>query len=273
MKSDMNKNITKMERQPKVISVSLHDWLAKTSLPKPYYKDENTILFCADCTRILPLIPANSVDLVLTDPPYNVGINYGEETNDNKSKEEFIEWARKWFIECRRISGTVLICGQGRLPDYAKIEDWKWLLAWWKPASMGRSPVGFCNFEPVAMWGKGTSKSVDVILAPIIPDVSIDGHPCPKPLGWGEGFISIFPDAEIILDPFAGSGTTLVAAKRLNRKAIGIEISKEYCKIAVNRLSQQELFNNPDPSGSPTIACKCIKNITNDKTKKLLDFF
>lgn len=63
-------------------------------------------------------------------------------------------------------------------------------------------------------------------------------HPCPKPLPLMIELLTLFTDSgETILDPFAGSGTTLVAAKQLGRKAIGIELSEAYCKTAVERLT------------------------------------
>ena len=208
---------------------------------KPYYERAGIVIYNADCRDVLPTLEAGSVDLVLTDPPYNVGIDYGTKVDDNRSRQDFIDWARLWFTDCRRVANTVLVNGQARLPDYALIEPWKWLLCWWKPAAMGRSPVGFCNWEPVAMWGKGSNAGVDFVRAPIIPDDRLSGHPCPKPLAWALGFLRLFPKAETVLDPFAGSGTTLVAAQQLGRRAIGIEIEERYCEIAARRLSQEVL--------------------------------
>jgi site-specific DNA-methyltransferase (adenine-specific) len=197
-------------------------------------------LFNADCLAYLKTLPAGSVDAVITDPPYNVGIDYGEGHNDNMSRDDFRAWASQWFQECRRISQTVMITGQARLPDYAVIEPWKWLIAWWKPAAMGRSPVGFCNWEPVALWGRGSSSGCDVVRAPILPDDSLSGHPCPKPLAWAVGLIGLLPWAKTILDPFAGSGTMGVACVRMNRNFIGCEISPEYYKIAEKRIREAE---------------------------------
>jgi len=67
-------------------------------------------------------------------------------------------------------------------------------------------------------------------------------HPTQKPLALMRWCLSLVPDAETVLDPFAGSGTTLVAARLEGRKAIGIEISEKYCESAANRLAQRTLF-------------------------------
>jgi DNA modification methylase len=67
-------------------------------------------------------------------------------------------------------------------------------------------------------------------------------HPCQKPVGLMGWCISLFDDVQTILDPFMGSGTTLVAAKNLGKRAIGIERELKYCEIAVRRLAQQTLF-------------------------------
>jgi DNA modification methylase len=67
-----------------------------------------------------------------------------------------------------------------------------------------------------------------------------NGHPCPKPLSWMRWLVSLGSRVgETVLDPFMGSGTTLVAAKQLYRNAIGIEIEERYCEIAAKRLSQE----------------------------------
>lgn len=188
-----------------------------------------------DCLEVMRSWPDKCIDLIVTDPPYNVGIDYGIAVDDNK--DDFIGWMRQWFGHCRRIARTVLITGQARLPDYAIVEPWKWLLVWWKPAAMGRSPVGFCEWEPIAMWGNGSSAGFpDVIRAPIIPQKDTDSHPCPKPLYWAFGQLTRFPDAMTVADPFCGSGTTCVAAKMLGRNYIGIDISEKYCEIARLRL-------------------------------------
>ena len=204
----------------------------------PYYQDDWVTIYHGDNMHLCDWAE-DSVDLIVTDPPYNVGVQYGESVDD--FRDDFFEWMTPRFRAFRAVSRSLLITGQARLPDYAIMEPWKWLLCWHKPAAMGRSPVGFCNWEPVALWGAGGKDSVDYFRAPIIPDPAIDGHPCPKPLLWAKWQIEMFPDAKTVLDPFCGSGTTLRAAKDLNRKAIGIEIEEKYCEIAANRMNQEVL--------------------------------
>jgi hypothetical protein len=82
-----------------------------------------------------------------------------------------------------------------------------------------------------ALWIYNTSKGV------MRPD-----HPCPKPTALMAELVTQFTDpGEVILDPFAGSGTTLLAAKRLGRRAIGIEVSEQYAEVAATRLQQGAL--------------------------------
>jgi DNA modification methylase len=223
----------------------------EVSRPEPYYHDEASgiTIYHGDCRDILPDLKADAVDLALTDPPYNVGIDYGTH-DDNMPPDEWRRWASSWLLPLLAASTSTLISvGQARCADYAMVAPWKWLLCWWKPAAMGRSPVGPCNWEPMALWGEGSGskRGNDFVRAPIVPDASVDGHPCPKPEAWGRGFIALFPKAETILDPFMGSGTTLVAAKQLGRRAIGIEIEEKYCEIAAERL-RQTVFDFREPA-------------------------
>jgi len=195
-------------------------------------------LILGDCLEEMKKIPDKSIDLVLTDPPYNVGLNY---CNGDK-RIDYKKWCKCWFIELERIcKGTIAFsCGIVNVGMWCSIKNPKWILCWWKPATMGRSIVGFNNWEPVLMYGKFIGKGgCDVVKAVIKPDKELEGHPCPKPLNWAKGFIQILSKREMgVLDPFMGSGTTGVACKELGRNFIGIEIEPKYFAIAQRRINQ-----------------------------------
>ena len=196
-------------------------------------------LYLGDCLEVLPTLAPGSVDAVVTDPPYGVGFKYASH-DDNMTPEQWQEWASKWLPLCINAAKTVLVTGQGRLPQLARIAPWKWLLQWWKPAAMGRSPVGFNEWEPIAMYGKGSAAGKpDVIRACIVPQEDIGEHPCPKPIGWAAGQIELFPNARKVCDPFMGSGTTGVACVRLGRRFIGIEIDPGYFETAKKRIKEE----------------------------------
>uniref|UniRef100_A0A6M3IH58 Putative methyltransferase n=1 Tax=viral metagenome TaxID=1070528 RepID=A0A6M3IH58_9ZZZZ len=211
------------------------------SMIEPYYDHKGITIFHGDCREILPTLEADSVDLVLTDPPYNVGVEYGKETDDQRN--DYRLWCASWFFYCRRLASTIALTpGIVNLVHWYLLDPPNWLLCWHKPAAMGRSPVGFCNWEPVCLWGSGHNSGVDVFTAPIVVRRDTGNHPCPKPISWAKNLIQLLSEDGCILDPFVGSGTTLRAAKDLGRRAIGIEIEERYCEIAAERLRQEVLF-------------------------------
>jgi hypothetical protein len=121
--------------------------------------------------------------------------------------------------------------------------------AWVKPDAMpqmsgDRPSVGFepctiCHAQGPMRWNGGGRQAVWTYNT---CKVDRPDHPCPKPLPLMSHLVTDFTDpGDTILDPFMGSGTTLVAAKRLGRKAIGIELNERYCEIAVSRLAQGAL--------------------------------
>ena len=115
---------------------------------------------------------------------------------------------------------------------------------------------GFSQWFPVLMYGDDLpgNGTVNHILKSDVIRVTGGGgvgfmrdgmdvkHPCPKPMTlWVKLVARLSAENSSILDPFCGSGTTLVAAKQLGRRAIGIEISEKYCEIAVRRLAQMQI--------------------------------
>lgn len=101
--------------------------------------------------------------------------------------------------------------------------------------------MGVCKFSSDAfLWQEGGvgTRPVSKTSFDTSPDC---GHPCPKPLEWMNWAVSL-TDSQTILDPFLGSGTTLVAAKLKGLRAVGIEKEEKYCQIAVERLRQGVLL-------------------------------
>jgi site-specific DNA-methyltransferase (adenine-specific) len=198
-------------------------------------------LHLGDCLDVLRTLEPGSVDAVVTDPPYNVGFKYAS-VDDNRS--DYAEWCGAWFaLLGRACRGPIALTpGMVNVAMWCGIRPPKWIIAWHKPAAMGRSPVGFCNWEPALLYGKPHhQRGCDVVRATIKPDRDLDGHPCPKPVQWGVGFVELLTVAGMtVLDPFAGSGTTGVACARTGRNFIGVEIDPTYHAIAQRRIADEQ---------------------------------
>lgn len=201
------------------------------TLPKPYYDQEGITIYHSDCRLILPEL--EPVDLVLTDPPYGISL---ELTPWDKS----IPSPSKWLYNLFGKAKTILITpGNGNQNIYPRPN---WVLSWFRPGSVQRvrEGTGFSHWEPVLLYGENNFPFDAKQISANNPDANC-GHPCPKPIKLFIWLISKAGNFNTILDPFMGSGTTLVAAKQLGRKAIGIEIEEKYCEIAVKRLAQKVL--------------------------------
>ena len=245
---------------------------------KPYYEHAGITIYHGDCREILPELP--KVDLVLTDPPYGHNNNNGDLienrekalgvdssksksrpiANDGPEANDLVRWLFKESYKLLEpgCCCCCCCCGGGPDPQFARWSLWmdevfnfKQMVVWDKgPMGMGwhyrRSyEVVLVGEKPGAAcrWFDETNKVENIIrgINKIIPDS--DEHPTPKPIALMQHFIGLHTaTGQTILDPFMGSGTTLVAAKNLNRKAIGIEIEEKYCEIAVKRLAQENLF-------------------------------
>jgi DNA modification methylase len=202
----------------------------------PYYDQEGITIYHGDCREVLPEV---AFDVAVTDPPYNVGFKYGDAVDDRR--RDYQQWCAEWFGMLRvKARAIALTPGTVNVPMWCEIEHPRWILAWHKPAAMGSSPFGVCNWEPILFWGASKrNRGTDVVRAPIIPDKALAGHPCPKPLAWATGTLKLLTDpGDSVVDPFSGSGTVLVGSQAMGLRAIGIEIEERYCEIAAKRLSQ-----------------------------------
>lgn len=210
---------------------------------EPYYQKSGITIYNGDCLEIMDQFRDKSFNLLLTDPPYGIGTEFDnyEDTEENWFKlmnsalPKMIRVAKMCILPCCRFKYLEWIY-QNYPPD--------WLICWYKGAGWQRSFIGFNDWEPLLVYGK-TSKGMymhDFFGTRPSPPRGTFNHPCPKPIQWADWLIQkATKKADIIFDPFMGSGTTMVSAKQLGRKAVGIEISEKYCQIAVERLKQVQI--------------------------------
>lgn len=206
---------------------------------KPYYEHKGITIYHGDCRELLPDI--DKVDLVLTDPPY--GIDYQSAWRTDKT-----QWKDKihgdkefplWIFEIKYEVAMFVWMRWDQLPIVPLPRSF---IVWNKGChSMGDLNHEFgrqwegCAFYP-GLQHKFLYRPIDIIDCPKISPEKLN-HPNEKPVGALTPLIRSH-DGDI-LDPFMGSGTTLVAAKQLGRKAIGIELEEKYCEIAAKRLGQE----------------------------------
>ena len=205
---------------------------------KPYYDCDGITIYHGDCREVLPTLP--KFDLLLTDPPYgidaaNMTMGKGQSSKPKRLRFGKSDWdADRPCLEF--IEGvTELVCVWGGNYFTDVLPPTNHWLVWHKKnddRSFSECEFAWTNFGKQARhfawsWLHGGEEKI---------------HPTQKPLALMRWCISFAPDAKTILDPFMGSGTTLVAAKREGRKAVGIELEERYCEAAVKRL-QQSVFN------------------------------
>lgn len=244
-------------------------------------RDGVAVLF-GDCLDILRRIPQGTVDLVFADPPYNMSKRKGlrwafsahvttQEAWDRFSDDAFFRFNVRWLGECLRLlkpSGSMFVCG-----SYHNIFQLGFILQsgynarvlndiiWFKPnAQPNITTRMFTQSTETLLWvakqsgwkynyremkalngGKQMRNKWDI---PVTPRRERVGrHPTQKPLALVERCVRATTTAgDLILDPFVGSGTTLVVARMLQRKAIGIELNEaEYGPLIAHRLASVQV--------------------------------
>ena len=214
---------------------------------KPYYQDNHCTIYNGDCREILPQL--EPVDLVLTDPPYGLNFNYLSYDDSEENLKDLIAEV----FPLLRFRACVVSCGVTAIHLWPR-PLWTACANWNTTGSFGK--LGYSQWFPLLFYGadlkgfgnvNGVIKS-DVFSVSGMADISNRStfekkHTCPKSYRLWTRIFNRFADIEgMALDPFMGSGTTLVAAKNLGRKAIGIELEEKYCEIAAKRLRQEVLF-------------------------------
>ena len=204
-----------------------------------------------DCLEVMKHIPDGAVDLVLTDPPYGIGMSKGFEGFEGfggfgkpiHRRKYDDDWdsrrpSREHFNGIIRCGNKVIVFGGNHFADYLPMGN-HWIV-WDKLNTM--PSFGDCEL----LWTNIERHSVKKITYEYNGLLGKEGersHPTQKPRGLFKRILLDYSKPnDLILDPFLGSGTTAVAAKELGRDFIGIEIEPKYCEIANNRLRQEVLF-------------------------------
>lgn len=223
---------------------------------KPYYQDSHVTIYHGDC-RDMSVLETGSAQVVLTDPPYNVGKGYGKATLDNKPSDEYWRWFSEAFAETSRVLGDGYLYAshsdKGMWEAKPLIEAcglrYVQSLIWWgrNGYSMQRSRRSWSyRHESILFFVKGDPPPLvagepgmwytTVIEAPRPQSNFSEGreHVTQKPVKLYKIILARTP-GDLILDCFLGSGTTAVAAKALGRKCVGWEIEESNCEIAANR--------------------------------------
>jgi DNA modification methylase len=211
---------------------------------------DDVILYQDDCLDILPTLAAGSVDAVITDPPYNVGINYSPLVNDRLKDKDYLELINIHIDHYQRLSNgnMAIVLGSKILKRWWDfIPDAKLIVVRMGAVSDNKIKGLTLQYHPIL-----TTMTSNISARDLWEDIRWPGegyffnedrygHPAMTPLKLALRLIGYYtnPD-QIILDPFMGSGTTGVAAVQLGRKFIGIEIDPGYFEIAKKRIEDAQ---------------------------------
>lgn len=214
----------------------------------PFYSDEWVTIYNADAREMVEELEPGFA--LLTDPVYGINGGRGGDARDyGKGDYDESEWSdTEEYVEtvcvpivsallAKAVRGAVTP-GIRCLHLYPRPADMGCL---WTPAACTHGPWGFTTMQPILYYGKDYRAGKGALPSgrAVTEASEKNGHPCPKPISaWTWLLDKVAQPGEIILDPFMGSGTTLRAAKDLNRRAIGIEINERYCEIAARRMAQ-----------------------------------
>jgi len=260
-----------------------------------------------DCLELLSSLPNACSQLIIADPPYNIGKDFGGK-KQWRDLEEWLPWSRQWLTECERVldnDGSIFVYGIHHYLCYLHVMlnelglVYRRQIIWhYQNGFAGYTKTPAAHYEPVLWFSKGAGftyhpirepyKSVERLKHPVIkngkvwkphPDGRLAGdvwsfptlagrrfrdekvdHPTQKPLSLTDRIVSHFSNpGDLVVVPFAGSGTECVSAKNNGRLFWGAEINPDYVAIAEERLSkvaegnahrQKMLFGGSEVSGA-----------------------
>lgn len=268
----------------------------------PFYERDGITIYCGDCLEVMPKLEL-SFDIIITSPPYNLGVTTGggfagkdykieklrqgkgskwgkksfrrvggkwdggnlgdgyENHSDAMPPDEYIVWQKAFLLEAWNLltpTGAIFYNHKPRVQDgllQTPLElnpglPLRQIIIWKRAGGVNFSPSHYLpTHEWIMLFAKsgfrlksqGASGVGDVWE---FPQESNNPHPAPFPVELPARVIETTP-GNVILDPFCGSGSTLIAAQNAHKQATGIELSESYCKIAVDRLRQPSFFSLP----------------------------
>ena len=236
--------------------------------------DKNIDIVLGDCLSVMKGIGSESVDLIVTDPPYNLSKDYGN-NRDTWSHDEYTQFSQNWLGEAKRVlkpNGTLYVFMGVRYISYIyqileqtlrmKFNSW---ISWCYTQGIGKTQGFSPRHDDILMFTKGNNFkfNLDAVRVPQKYYRSINNmrganpgnvwefshihycqanrqnHPTQKPEALFERMILASSDkGDFVLDPFCGSGTSLRVCQQTNRRGLGIEINPEYVEMIQNRLKQ-----------------------------------
>lgn len=241
------------------------------------YEDDRTVITHGDALRVLSSLPNGSIDLILADPPYSSGgmfrgdraqstaMKYVSSDSARQSIEDFagdvrdqrayLAWSTLWLSEAWRVlkpgRACVVFTDWRQLPTTSDAIQaggfiWRGICVWDKIS--GRPGPGIAGGQvEYAVWG--TRGAIDLghdvylpnIIRASIPRESRDLHQTPKSVELLCKLCTLAPPGGVVLDPFTGSGSALVAARRSGRRGIGVELSALHAATAAKRIVDETL--------------------------------
>jgi modification methylase len=262
-----------MSDNPVRVAMDMDDLLAAAvnRIPRGLMEKWIGRVHCGDCVELMDRMPAGSVGLIVTSPPYNIRNSTGNGFKDGRGgkwknaaliegytghddampHEEYVDWQRRCLtamVRLLREDGAIFYNHKwrvqgGLLQDRHDIVDGfpvRQIIIWQRDGGINFNPGYFLpTYEVIYLICKPGFR-----LAPKanalgdvwrIPQESNNPHPAPFPVELAARCIKA-TDAQIVLDPFMGSGTTALAAQSLGREWVGMDISPDYCKLAKERI-------------------------------------
>jgi site-specific DNA-methyltransferase (adenine-specific) len=245
--------------RPKPVSWSLDN--IRLMVPvKPYYQGRDVLVYHARCEDILPHIETGAVQLLLTDPPYgmNLRVNYGGIGRQFVTKDNPATWGRVQGDDqpfdpepLMRFDKKILFGANwyaDRLPMSGGWIVWDKLDGLASKRSKDVQVLGFNDNSDAELAWTNMGRAIRIVRhrwTGMLKGSEIGSkrlHPTQKPVAMLMRLVEAFSDpGDLVLDPYAGSGSTAVACRKTDRRSIVVELEERYCEVIATRLQQQSL--------------------------------